>query len=41
MVKSMVSGSLTISTKMDKNEFWISKTSLVIRAMVSPFRFSE
>ena len=41
MVKIMVSGSLTISSSIDKKECWISKTSEVILAIVSPFLFSE
>jgi hypothetical protein len=41
IVKTMVIGSLTINSKMEKNEFCTSLTSPSIRAMISPFRFSE
>ena len=41
IVKMIVSGSLTISSNIDKKECCISNTSDVMRAIVSPFLFSE
>jgi len=41
MVNKIISGSLTISSSIDKKECCTSSTSLVILAMVSPFLFSE
>ena len=40
-VKMIVIGSLTISSKIEKNEFWTSFTSPSILAIISPFLFSE
>ena len=37
----MVKGSRTTISKIDKNEFLTSSTSLLTREMVSPFDFSE
>ena len=41
IVNTIVRGSLTISSKIDRNECCISKTSDEILDIVSPFLFSE
>ena len=41
IAKTMVSGSLIISSNIAKNEFCTSPTSPSMRAITSPLRFSE